>query len=161
MVYAAILGIFGACFCLGFYVPDIFSDRNSFFSSFVGGELLAVLAFTVALTLGGATNIYMFLLGVSDRTGVDFPLAKRGLIRSSLSLIVLFAVAFMLSVFKPIASDALSVWLNAAAMLVVMLNLTILVDITQTAFGLLPSRLIGSEGSDCSMESQAHKTPLN
>jgi len=114
------------------YIHD---DRNQFLKNFVNHEFLAMLGFMVTITLGSVANIHLQLNSLEDVLDRSFD--RTALRRSSLSMIWLFVVAFIIVLTKPIVPQD-PVWIvslfNSLAILIFYFNVMVLFDVTKAAF---------------------------
>jgi Flp pilus assembly protein TadB len=135
--------------CLGAVVvalaasaPDIIADKNAFFSAFVNHELLNILGVIVAITLASAAQLHLTLNSVEERLGQSnsFVSTRAGIRSSVYGLIVLFLIALVLVIVKPII--ALENWsqtlVNGAAVVIIVWNVLVLISLTEAVFGIAP-----------------------
>ena len=134
MVLAVILATFSLI------IPQYLNDQNGFLKSAVNHELLAILGFIVALTLGKAGDLHIELNRLEDQTGRPFLNTRTAIKRSYHSLIVAFILAGALVIMKPnfIQNPTAMAFVNSAAILIVYFNVAILYDITATVFKIPP-----------------------
>lgn len=136
---------------LSLSVPWVLGDNNAFLAGFVNHELIAFLGVMVTVTLASAANLHLSLNRLEEsanRAGVKHSgfVATRQSVRSSAFwLIGLLLIALMLVVAKPLATagattQRASSFLNGAALMVVLCNILILIDLTQTAFAIGPEK---------------------
>ena len=118
-------------------------ERNQFLKNFVNHEFLAMLGFTVTITLGSVANIHLQLNSLEDVLDRNFD--RTALRRSSLSMIWLFVVAFIIVLTKPIMPQD-PVWIvslfNSSAILIFYFNVMVLFDITKAAFKIPPVKAL-------------------
>jgi hypothetical protein len=131
------------------YQPDWLSDSNSFLKGFVNQELLAVLGVIVTITLASAANLHLELNRLEDQYGEGFSEARLATKAYAYLLIVLFFVALVLVVAKPIVADSsiAEAFFNSAAIIVVTMNLLSLADLATAVFQIPAHRRIGNEGA--------------
>lgn len=134
MVLAVILAAFSLV------IPQYLNDQNGFLKSAVNHELLAILGFIVALTLGKAGDLHIELNRLEDQTGRPFLNTRIAIKRSYHSLIIAFILAGALVIMKPnfIQNPTAMAFVNSAAILIVYFNVAILYDITATVFKIPP-----------------------
>jgi hypothetical protein len=94
-----------------------------------------MLGFMVTITLGSVANIHLQLNSLEDVLDRSFD--RTALRRSSLSMIWLFVVAFIIVLTKPIVPQD-PVWIvslfNSLAILIFYFNVMVLFDVTKAAF---------------------------
>ena len=129
---------------ISFFRPDFLSDQNEFLKSAVNHELLAILGFVVALTLGKAGDIHVELNRIQDLTGKKFLNTRSAIKKSYKSLIIGFLIAGALVIVKPnlIQNPMLIAVINSIAILIVYFSLAVLYDITATVFKIPPAKEI-------------------
>ncbi len=127
--------------------PSYLNDENGFLKGAVNHELLAVLGFVVALTLGKAGDIHVELNRIQDQTGKQFKNTRKAIKRSYQSLIVAFLIAGVLVVVKPnlVSEPVLIALVNSLAIILVYFSVAVLYDITATVFGIPPAKDIAHE----------------
>lgn len=121
--------------------PDILSDSNKFMADFVGPEFLGVLAVILAITLASSAQLHLEFNKIEERYKTLGMTRTRGTVRQdTYMLIVLFAVGFALVVFKSLlATEAWAQTIfNGAAIIVVVMNVLLLIDLTRTTFSIPP-----------------------
>lgn len=133
-IVLAILVVIGCEVAL--WQPDYLSDKNTFLLNFVNHELLAFLGVIVTITLASAASLHLEFNRIQERTSEAFPEARRAIKYSAYSLIVAFMAAFALVVVKPVFADTLTkqAFCNIAALLIILFNVVVLVDITRAVF---------------------------
>jgi len=116
--------------------PSFLNDQNEFLAKFVNDQLLSILGFIVAVTLASAASVHFELNKLEDEAGKPFNRTRRALRRSSYSLIVLFAVAGIVIIIKPLLPSQRygHAFANSVAILIVYFNLSVLLDLTRTVF---------------------------
>lgn len=125
---------------LAIWLPAPFSDKNAFLRGFMNQELLALLGVIVTITLGSTAMLNLELNKVQEGTGEGFPEARLALKRSAMSLIAAFVLALALVIAKPLLACSLSseAAFNLGGVLLILFNLTVLVDIQLAAFRIPP-----------------------
>lgn len=129
-------GLLTVLLTVSFAAPHLLDDRNDFLKNFVNHELLAVLGFIVAVTLASAASVHFELNRLEEETGKAFQRVRGSLRKSAYSLIVLFAVAIVLVIVKPLMPSVPynAAVANAFAIAIIYFNLSVLLDLTRTAF---------------------------
>lgn len=131
-----LIGLMTVLLTVSFAAPYLLDDRNKFLANFVNHELLSTLGFIVAVTLASAASVHFELNKIEDATGKPFVRTRASLRKSAYSLIVLFAVAGMVVLIKPLVPDVphnLAV-ANSFAIAIIFFNLSVLLDLTRTVF---------------------------
>ena len=133
-LFAVVMGIATAIA----QTPDMLSDKNSFLADFLDNDLLSVLGFISAVTLASIANIHLQLNAIEERSTHSFAVTRHALRKSALTLIILFGLAFLIVVIKPIFAVGLGLQglFNGAAMVVVYINLDVMWDITSATFNI-------------------------
>lgn len=122
---------------LSLATPWVLSDSNSFLKGFVNHELLAFLGVVVTITLASATSLHFELNKLESVAQKRFFSGTRSRVQTSAySLIGMLLVALFIVVAKPWVgpSDVAISFVNGAALLIVIFNIFVLVDLTRTAF---------------------------
>ena len=132
---------------LSLAAPWVMSDGNGFLRGFVNHELLAFLGVVVTITLASATNLHLELNKLEQEKGKrGFPQTRASIKRSAVALITMLVIAVVLTVAKPLVmlpdphqlQIAQSLF-NGAALLIVLFNVLVLIDLTQSAFLIGPN----------------------
>lgn len=158
-------GIMTVLLTISFSAPYLLDDRNTFLANFVNHELLGVLGFIVAVTLASAASVHFELNRIEDATGKPFHRTRRSLKKSAYSLIVLFAVAGIVVVIKPVvpAEPNNMAFANSFAISIIYFNLSVLLDLTRTVFKIPSIEAIKRMDRDNAAESdgtrQARSSP--
>lgn len=121
--------------------PDILSDSNKFMSDFVGPEFLGVLGVILAITLASSAQLHLEFNKIEESYGARGLTKTRGSVRQdTYALIFLFALGIAIVVFKSLLASQL--WsqtiFNGFAIIVVVANVLLLVDLTRTTFAIPP-----------------------
>jgi hypothetical protein len=132
------------CLVLAIATPWVFDDKtNTFLRGFVNHELLNFLGIIVTITLASAANLHLELNKNEERAGRrGFVETRLRLRRSVGSLIAMLLFAVVLVVAKPLIAlayptESIAVALpNAIAVLIVIFNVLVLIDLTYTIFKL-------------------------
>lgn len=122
--------------------PEWLSDEgNSFLKSFVTHELLSVLGVIVTITLASAANLHLEFNRMENDLEESFLDARTSIKAYAVMLILLFAVALMLTIAKPVVAqtDVCSAFFNSGAITIVVLNLMALADLTMAVFAIPPT----------------------
>lgn len=137
-ILAAILATLSLCHA------DWLNDKNSFLRSFVNHELLATLGFIAAVTLASAASLHLELNRLEDDTGQKFEHSRNSIRRSAYSLLVLFGIAIILVVIKPLLPEAptAAALANSAALLILYFYLSVMWDLTGTVLSIPTARRI-------------------
>lgn len=121
--------------------PWVLSDQNGFLKDFVGSEMLGFLGVVVTITLASTATLHFELNRletVAQKRG--FPKTRLALRRSAMWLIGMLFIAVALSVAKPWigSSNIATSMANGGALLIVLFNILVLIDLTQMAFRMGP-----------------------
>jgi len=125
---------------LSITAPWVLGDQNGFLRNFVNQELLGVLGVILAITLASAGQLHLQFNEVEDAIKRDVLSRSRAAIkRSAFSLVILFGVAVIIIVAKPhVVGDIACSFINSLALLILLFNLLVLTDLTQTVFAIPP-----------------------
>lgn len=149
IAWTTILGILTVLLATSACAPHLLSDTgNKFLEGFVNQELLALLAVVTTITLASAGNIHLELNKLQDRTGLPFINSRRAVRWSAYSLIVIFAIAGLLVIVKPMlgSDERATAACNSIAIVLVLFSLHVLFDLTRTVFAIpAASTLPGEE----------------
>ncbi|AJP70985.1 hypothetical protein TS85_02820 [Sphingomonas hengshuiensis] len=121
--------------------PKWMSDKNPFLREFVGADMLSFLGVVVTITLASTANLHFEFNKMEEAAGsAGFPKTRLRLRQSAYWLIGMLLIALALIVAKPWfgPSDVATSLANGAALLIVLFNLLVLIDITQMAFTISP-----------------------
>lgn len=121
--------------------PWVLSDQNKFLREFVNHELLNVLGVIMAITLASAANLHLEFNKIEDAANRTFLTKTRSAVKlSAFSLITLFSLAVVAVVIKPHVSesDVAMSFVNGFALLIVLFNILVLVDLTKLVFSIEP-----------------------
>jgi hypothetical protein len=123
------------------YKPELISDKNRFLFEFVNHELLGLLAIILTITLASAANLHFEFNKIEEhyqRRGLTD--TRRGVRQGAYCLIALFVFSTLLVLTKPIfaSSDASQAVFNGLALVALLWNVLILVELTQLAFSIQP-----------------------
>jgi hypothetical protein len=132
---------------LSLAAPWVMSDGNVFLKGFVNHELLAFLGVVVTITLASATNLHLELNKLEEQEQrLGFTGTRAAIKRSAISLVTMLMIAIVLTVAKPLVvlpdphqQQIGQSLFNGAALLIVLFNVLVLIDLTQAAFGLKPN----------------------
>lgn len=123
--------------------PQWLSDRNGFLKHFVNHELLALLGIIMTITLASAANLHLVFNGIEERFKKPGGLTKtrQGVTQGAYCLIGLFVLSVFTVLAKPavVGNQVLEAAFNGAAMIFLLWNVLILVEITQLAFAIEPN----------------------
>lgn len=120
-------------------------DGNSFLKNFVNHEFLSFLGVIVTITLASAASLHLEFNRLEDSTEEGFEEARGAVKAYAIMLMVLFAAAFLLVIFKPIFGErpTWSAAFNSSAIVIVTLNMLALADLTLTVFKIPADRRLG------------------
>ena len=116
--------------------PSVLSDQNRFLQDFLDNDLLSVLGFVAAVTLGSLGGTYLQVSRVEIALQKDLSAAKAALKLSAGSIVIAFGFSFVLLVVKDLlpVKEVYQAVANASAIVIVYVYLEILWDITFTTF---------------------------
>lgn len=120
--------------------PELLAS-NTFLVGFVNHELLNILAVIATVTIASAANIHLAFNRLEEKAGKigAFTSARKEVSGSALILVWLFLAAIFLLVVKSLGESDhwLSFW-NGAALVILMVNIFVLIDITTAVFKITP-----------------------
>lgn len=124
--------------------PQWLNDDNSFLHNFVNHELLATLGFIAAVTLASAASLHFELNRLEDETEQAFVNSRRSICLSVYSLLVLFGMAIVLVVVKPLLPEVpyAPALANSMALLILYFYISVMWDITSTVLAIPTARKI-------------------
>jgi len=131
----------GAYIIVSLCAPWVLSDHNIFLKEFVNHEFLNLLGIIVAITLASAANLHLEFNKIEDTVGRAFLSRTRNSVKRSVSwLIGGFSFGFLLVVAKPLLPpvETSTALINGIAVLIVIFNILILIDLTQLVFKIRP-----------------------
>lgn len=136
MAFARASVLFSVLSALAIFFPVPFSDQNRFLLDFMDNDLLSVLGFIAAVTLASISSLHIQVIKLCRDLGVDGSAVERRLFRSAVSLILLFGVAVLVLVLKPlfVCSPHMEAAFNCVGLFIVYLYLEMLLDIVRAAF---------------------------
>ena len=123
------------------YNPSYLSDKNDFMHHFVNHELLALLGIIMTITLASAAGLHLEFNKIEEKFQKrGLTITRRGVIQGAYGLIFLFLFAVAIVVLKPLIphSDAAEAVVNGLALIILLFNVLILLDLTQLAFSIKP-----------------------
>jgi hypothetical protein len=125
--------------------PQVLDDSNSFLKGFVNHELLAFLGVIVTITLASVANLHLELNKIEEslQRGGAFTRTRFKLRQSAHWLLALLLIALSIVTAKPVVIAAYNggtaaALFNSAALLVVLFNVLVLLDLTSAAFQISP-----------------------
>jgi hypothetical protein len=121
--------------------PWVLSDENKFLKDFVNHELLNVLGVIMAITLASAANLHLEFNKIEDAASKTFLTNTRGKVKfSAFSMIVIFFLAVVVVVLKShlATNDISASFINGSAILLILFNLLVLIDLTMLVFSIPP-----------------------
>jgi uncharacterized membrane protein YhaH (DUF805 family) len=123
---------------LSLAVPWVLADTNPFLEGFVNHKLLSVLGVIVTITLASAANLHIELNKIEEAAGKSAFVNTRGSIkRSARWLIASLIVAVLVVLIKPLVAanpvvhQTAASLLNGAALLIILADILVLIDLTQ------------------------------
>jgi hypothetical protein len=123
--------------------PWVLSDKNTFLFNFISqGGFLSFLGVVVTITLASTANLHLELNKLEEKINKRiFNNTRLAVKKSAYSLIGMLLVAIFLSSVKSLVcnSEISEAFLNGACILIVLFNILVLIDLTQTAFCLEPN----------------------
>jgi hypothetical protein len=131
----------GVWVVLSITAPWVLGDANTFLKNFVNHELLGVLGVIVTITLASAANLHLQLNRIEDEFKKTFLTSTRRAVKqSAFSMIVIFAIAVVDVVVKPLlpSGDMSASFANGIALLVILFAILVLIDLTQLVFKIEP-----------------------
>ena len=126
---------------LASYSPAIISDKNDFLHHFVNQELLGLLGIIMTITLASIASLHLEFNKIEERyKRRGLTKSRHGIMQNAYCLIGLFFLSVIIVVAKPVAhgGEAVEGLFNGAALIVLLWNILILIEITQTAFAIQP-----------------------
>jgi uncharacterized protein YacL len=123
------------------YNPSYLSDQNTFMHHFVNQELLALLGIIMTITLASAASLHLEFNKIEEKFQKrGLTNTRRGVMQGAYGLIFGFLLAVVLVVFKPLLphSEGAEAIVNGLALVVLLFNVLILLDLTQLAFSIKP-----------------------
>jgi len=124
---------------LSLAVPWVLADTNPFLKGFVNHKLLFFLGVIVTITLASAANLHIELNKTEEAAGQSGVVNTRASIkRSARWLVATLIVAVLVVLIKPlIAPDPVvhqtaASLLNGAALLIILADILVLIDLTQS-----------------------------
>ncbi len=122
--------------------PWVLGDKNTFLKNFVNQEFLNVLGVFVAITLASTANLHLEFNNIEYAVRKTFLTGTRAAVkRSAFSMIVIFVLAVVVVVVKPLVdsnSEIAMSFMNGLALLLVLFNMLVLTDLTQLVFRIEP-----------------------
>lgn len=139
VAYCLLIVVGGSLMTMSVMSPAYLSDANLFLKGFVTHELLGVLGVILAITLASAAQIHLTLNRIEEDYGQrKFVKTRANIKQASHWLIGLFAVAVILLVVKsnvPVGEVASAIC-NSLALLIIVGQILILIDITELIFAI-------------------------
>lgn len=134
--------LFGVYLSIALCEPWVLSDKNAFLKSFVDHAFLSLLGVILAITLASAGNLHLEFNRLESKVRKSFLSSTRASVkRSSYSLIILFLVGFIVMIIKPLVPqvEIAMALINGLAVLVVIFNVLVLIDLTSLVFKIEPA----------------------
>jgi hypothetical protein len=137
----SLIAAFAVVLICAIYNPAYLSDQNTFMHHFVNHELLALLGIIMTITLASAAGLHLEFNKIEEKfqkSGLTS--TRRGVVQGAYGLIFSFLFAIVLVVFKPLLphSEAAEAIVNGLALILLLFNVMILLDLTQLAFSIKP-----------------------
>lgn len=126
---------------LSISAPWVLDDNNGFLKNFVDQQFLGFLGVVVTIILASTASLHLELNKIEEQAKRRIFNGTRNAIRkSAFWLIGMLFVSLVLVVSKPLicSSNTARSFVNGAALLIVLFNILVLIDITQTIFKLEP-----------------------
>ncbi len=123
------------------YNPSYLSDKNDFLHEFINREFLSLLGIIITITLASAANLHLEFNKIEERFNRrGLTKTRRGVTQGAYYLIGLFLLSVVIVVVKPLApqTDTAQALFNGAALVVLLWNVLILLELTQLAFAIHP-----------------------
>lgn len=120
-------------------MPQVLSNGNQFLNGFVNHELLAILGIIMTITLASAASLHLEFNKIEERYKKEgLRETRRGVKQGAYCLIVLFLVAVVLVVVRPLAAGtpAVEALFNGTALILLLWNVLVLIELTQLAFSI-------------------------
>jgi uncharacterized membrane protein YidH (DUF202 family) len=136
-----LIAAFAVVLVCAIYNPSYLSDENEFLHHFVNHELLALLVIIMTITLASAASLHLEFNKIEERYRKrGLTKTRRGVTQGSYCLIALFLFATALVVIKPLLphSETAQAIVNGIALILVLFNVLILLELTQLAFSIQP-----------------------
>ncbi len=121
--------------------PEWLSDTNDFLHNFVNHELLGLLGIIMTITLASAASLHLEFNKIEERFKQrGLKKTRHGVTQDAFCLIGLFFISVLIVVIKPIVGhgEVAEAVFNGAALVILLWNILILVEITQLAFAIQP-----------------------
>ncbi len=133
--------------CAPYFLSD---SGNPFLRGFVNQELLSLLGVIVTITLASAANLHLEINKLQDLTGSEFPRTRKAIRYSAYSLIVIFGIAGLLVILKPILGPEVRITAacNSVAIVLVLFSLFVLADLTRTILSIPASCTLPKKGQE-------------
>ena len=123
---------------LSLAAPWVLADTNPFLKGFVNHKLLSLLGVIVTITLASAANLHIELNKIEEAPGQSgFGNTRASLKRSARWLIATLIVAVLVVLIKPVVApdpvvhQTAASLLNGAALLIILADILVLIDLTQ------------------------------
>ena len=123
---------------LSLAVPWVLADTNPFLKGFVNHKLLSLLGVIVTITLASAANLHIELNKIEEAAGKSaFVNTRVSIKRSARWLIASLIVAVLVVLIKPLVApdpvvhQTAASLLNGAALLIILADILVLIDLTQ------------------------------
>ena len=137
MAKSLIIAIATILFSISACVPFHLSDKNDFFVKFVSQELLSALGVMLTIVISLAAYLHFELNKLEEKTGGNFDGTRSKVKLSVSTLLVVFACAFIVVIFKPIVAVSSLHWqavFNSLSIIFMVINISVLIDLNKTIF---------------------------
>ncbi len=136
-----IVAILLALVAMVYFRPTWLSDDNDFLKNFVNHEYLNVLGVIFVISLASLSQVHIRLNQIEEHRQQEcFQGTRKEIRQSAYGLIVLFALAFVIVVAKPLfcETQTSTAIVNAIAVFILAMFVLFLLDITIAVFDLKP-----------------------
>ena len=134
---------FAALLTISLTAPWALGDtQNTFLKNFVNHEMLGFLGVVVTITLASAASLHLELNKLEETVNARvFTKTRQRIHLSAYALIWALVLAIGLVIAKPLFgdSDMATSLANSAAILIILANVLVLVDLTKATFSLEPN----------------------
>ena len=137
----SLIAAFAVVLICAIYNPAYLSDKNTFMHHFVNHELLALLGIIMTITLASAASLHLEFNKIEEKFQKrGLTSTRRAVMQGAYGLIFGFLLAVVIVVFKPLLphSEGAEAVANGLALIILLFNVLILLDLTQLAFAIKP-----------------------
>lgn len=134
--WMGLIGLMTVLLSISFCAPWLLDDRNDFLKQFVGSDFLATLGFILTVTLASSANLHLELNKIEAETGAEFKKTRKSVAASAYSLMVIFCLAIVIVVIKPLLPKfpPNRAVINSLALVCIYFNISVLLDLTKAVF---------------------------